>query len=312
MGRSGRLALGAIAAAVAAGQIAPSHLGAAIALALASLLLIGETRPRAGVSALLPVVLGAGLIAVRLAVVPAGSVPLDQPPEGDGPWALVVESTGSPRDGAQTATLATPPDADRPFRIAATLPRYPVVIPGDRVVVDGAIRARPDSPYGAYLLRIGAAGTLTSRTLDGPVRPRRPGTTSRGAPPRVRRGPGPGPPGTRSRPGGRDPDRPAGSGRPRPGRGVHDGRGQSRGRHLGLEHRDRGSRDRGTDGSSRSAETIGRDARGDRRLRRVLRGVGVGGPGGIDGRGRAPRPRDRSRGSRRGGARLGRDTPPRL
>ena len=74
MGRSGRLALGAIAAAVAAGQIAPSHLGAAIALALASLLLIGEARPRARrASALLPVVLGAGLIAVRLAVVPAGA-----------------------------------------------------------------------------------------------------------------------------------------------------------------------------------------------------------------------------------------------
>ena len=165
MGRSGRLALGAIVAAVAAGQVAPGHLGAAIALALAALLLIGETRPRADVRALLPVVLGAGLIAVRLAVVPAGAPPLDRPPDGDGPWTLVVESTGSPRDGAQTATLATPADADRPFRIAATLPRYPAVIPGDRVVVDGDIRPRPDSPYGAYLLRIGAAGTLTSRTL---------------------------------------------------------------------------------------------------------------------------------------------------
>ena len=221
-----------------------------------------------------------------------GRRPLDQPPDGDGPWALVVESTGSPRDGAQTATLATPADADRPFRVAATLPRYPVVIPGDRVVVDGAIRARPDSPYGAYLLRIGAAGTLTSRTLDGPAWSRRPGSTSRGAPPRVRRGPGPGPPGARGRSGGRDPDRPAGPGRSRPGGGVHDGRGQSRGRHLGLEHRDRGGGDRGTDGSSRPAATIGRDARRDRRLRRVLRGVGVGRPGGTDGRRRAPRPRD--------------------
>ena len=86
-----------------------------------------------------------------------------------------MESTGSPRDGAQTATLATPADADRPFRVAATLPRYPVVIPGDRVVVDGAIRARPDSPYGAYLLRIGAAGTLTSRTLEVAAWSRRPG-----------------------------------------------------------------------------------------------------------------------------------------
>ena len=41
MGRSGRLALGAIVAAVAAGQVAPSHLGAAIALGLACILLVG-------------------------------------------------------------------------------------------------------------------------------------------------------------------------------------------------------------------------------------------------------------------------------
>ena len=33
--------------------------------------------------------------------------PLDRPPDGDGPWRLVVESVGSPRDGKQTATLAT-------------------------------------------------------------------------------------------------------------------------------------------------------------------------------------------------------------
>ena len=169
MGRSGRLALGAIVAAVAAGQVAPSHLGAAIALGLACILLIGEVRPHPGVRALLAVALGAGLVAIRLAVVPAGPPTLDVPPDGDGPWSLVVEAAGSPRDGAQTATLATPAGSDRPFRVAATLPRYPVVIPGDRVIVAGAIRPRPDSPYGAYLLRIGAAGTLTSRTLD--VRP---------------------------------------------------------------------------------------------------------------------------------------------
>ena len=51
------------------------------------------------------------------------------------------------------------------FRIVATLPAYPVVVPGDHVTVDGSIRPRPDSPYGDYLLRIGAVGTLTSRSL---------------------------------------------------------------------------------------------------------------------------------------------------
>jgi competence protein ComEC len=166
MGRSGRLALGAIVAAVAAGQVAPSHLGAAIALALAAILLVGEARPHMRARALLPVAVGAGLVAIRLAVVPAGPTLLDRPPDGDGPWTLVVEAAGSPRDGSQTATLAAPAGSDRPFRVAATLPRYPPLIPGDRVTVTGPIRPRPDSPYGAYLLRIGAAGTLTSRTLD--------------------------------------------------------------------------------------------------------------------------------------------------
>ena len=166
MGRSSRLAIGAIAAAVAAGQVAPSHLGAAVALMLAALLLIGEARPKLAAASWMPVAVGAGLIALRLVVVPAGPVPLDQPPDGHGPWTLMVESTGTPRDGQQTTTLASVPSADRPFRVAATMPRYPVVIPGDRVIVDGSIRPRPDSPYGAYLLRIGAVGTLMSRTLE--------------------------------------------------------------------------------------------------------------------------------------------------
>ncbi len=166
MGRSSRLAIGAIAAAVAAGQVAPNHLGAAVALALAAILLIGEVRPRLGAAACLPIVLGAGAIVVRLALVPAGPPPLERPPDGDGPWRLVVEAVGSPREGQQTATLGTPPDGSAVFRVAATLPRYPAVIPGDRVVVAGSIRERPDSPYGTYLLRIGAVGTLTSRTLE--------------------------------------------------------------------------------------------------------------------------------------------------
>jgi competence protein ComEC len=165
MSRSSRLAIGAIVAAVAAGQIAPNHLGAAVALGLAAILLLREARPRIGVGAMLPVACGAAAIAVRLAVLPAAPPPPDRPPEGDGPWRMVVESVGSPRDGKQTATLATTGDGPE-IKVAATLPRYPVVIPGDTVAVDGSIRVRPDSAYGRYLERIGAIGTLTSRTLE--------------------------------------------------------------------------------------------------------------------------------------------------
>ncbi len=165
MGRSSRLAIGAIAAAIAAGQVAPGHLGAAISLGLAAILLVHEARPTLRAGVLIPVAVGAALIAIRLTLSPPGSAVLDRPPDGDGPWALVVETTGSPRDGQQVATLVSPPGADPPVRVAATLPRYPEVVPGDRVVVEGGIRPRPDSAYGRYLERIGAVGTLTSRTL---------------------------------------------------------------------------------------------------------------------------------------------------
>jgi competence protein ComEC len=166
MGRSSRLAIGAIAAAVSASQIAPNHLGAAVALGIAALLLVREVHPRSWVHWALPVVAGAGLIALRLVLVPAGSPPLERPPAGEGPWTLLVVSTGSPREGQQTVTLRTRPDVEPAFSVAATLPRYPQVIPGDVVTVDGTIRPRPESPYGAYLRRIGAVGTLASRGLE--------------------------------------------------------------------------------------------------------------------------------------------------
>ena len=175
MGRSGRLAIGAIGAAVAAGQVAPGHLAAAIALALAAVLLLGEVGARPTGRSWLPIVVGAGLIALRLVFVTGGPAPLDVPPTGSGPWHMIVEGVGSPRDGQQTATLATPSDGSAVVRVAATLPRYPQVVPGDHVIVDGAIRDRPDSPYGEYLLRIGATGTLSSRTVQVEPAPDDPG-----------------------------------------------------------------------------------------------------------------------------------------
>ena len=166
MGRSSRLAIGTIAAALAAERIGTNQLGAAVALAMAALLVLGEIGPRTRVRQLWPIIAGAGLIAARLAIAPPGPALLQLPPDGAGPWRLVVEATGSPREGHQSATLATVPGVMPPFRVAATLPRYPVIVPGDRVVVDGSIRPRPDSPYGAYLQRIGAVGTLTARELE--------------------------------------------------------------------------------------------------------------------------------------------------
>src|SRR3954451_7948536 len=176
MGRSSRLALGAIAAAVAAGRIGPTHLGAAIALALAVILLLHEVRPGLHAGTLVPITVGAAVIALRLLIAhPAADLPAT-PPDGNGPWTMTVLATGSPREGQQVATLTSVPGAAIDMTVAATLPRYPEVAPGDRVVVDGAIRSRPDSPYGEYLERIGAVGTLSSRMLSLLERPIDPAT----------------------------------------------------------------------------------------------------------------------------------------
>src|SRR3954451_3177410 len=175
MGRSSRLALGAIAAAVAAGRIGPTHLGAAIALALAVILVLHEVRPALQAGTLVPITVGAAIIALRLLIAhPAADLPAT-PPDGNGPWTMTVLATGSPREGQQVATLTSEPGAAIDMTVAATLPRYPEVAPGDRVVVDGAIRSRPDSPYGEYLERIGAVGTLSSRTLRVVAAPGDPG-----------------------------------------------------------------------------------------------------------------------------------------
>jgi competence protein ComEC len=165
VGRSARVAVGSIAAAMAAERMGGQYLAATIALAVATLLLLGEVGVSPRTRLAWPIVVGAGLIVVRLAMLPAGTPMLTEPPPGEGPWDLVVTAAGSPRDGHQSATLSTLPGAPIAFAVAATLPRYPNVIAGDRVSVDGQIRPRPASPYGDYLARIGAVGTLTARTL---------------------------------------------------------------------------------------------------------------------------------------------------
>ncbi len=166
MGRSARLAIGAISAALASQQVAANHVGAAIALAMAVLLVLETVRPDRRLRAAWPVVIGAGLIVARLTLLPSDAAAMNDPPPGEGPWSLVVVATGSPRGGHQAATLATPEGARPAFLVAATLPRYPPVIPGDRVVLDGTIRPRPASPYGEYLARIGAVGTITARSME--------------------------------------------------------------------------------------------------------------------------------------------------
>jgi competence protein ComEC len=107
---------------------------------------------------------GAGLVAIRVLVGPAAPIPAPLPEDG-GPWMASVESVGSPRDGDQVARLRLT-TAHGSVAVAATLPAYPVVTAGAIVEVDGRLRPPPDDdPYGAYLRRTGASGSLDVRVL---------------------------------------------------------------------------------------------------------------------------------------------------
>jgi competence protein ComEC len=111
----------------------------------------------------LAVALGIAAVAGRCALASGSPAPAAALPSGDGPWVAVVQGVGSPRAGSRPAVvqLATEP----PASVAATLPWYPVVVPGDRIELRGRIRAPPPDDYGAYLARIGAIGTLRADGL---------------------------------------------------------------------------------------------------------------------------------------------------
>ena len=174
MPRSGWLAIGAALGALAISvdderAIAALLVGVAAALLACAWIRSGH-RARG-------LALVAGALAILLRGILGPTTPeLTGTPNGSGPWAMVVESVGAPREGHQVATLRTLDRGASGFLVAGTLPRYPPVEPGDHVIVTGRVRERPDSPYGAYLDRIGAWGTLDARTLEVRQRPTDPGT----------------------------------------------------------------------------------------------------------------------------------------
>jgi competence protein ComEC len=174
MPRTGWLAIGACLAASAAGSD-DRRLLAALMIAGAFVLLLGMWLPRGRRVAAIAVAIGMVSIVLRAGLGPA-ETSLSGSPAGSGPWTMVVETVGSPREGQQVATIRTITEGPSGFRLAATLPRYPPIEPGDRITVEGRTRPRPDSPYGHYLERLGAWGTLDARTMDALARPVDPGT----------------------------------------------------------------------------------------------------------------------------------------
>ena len=173
MPRSGWIACGAIVAALSVTSADRRAVVAVLASAAFGLVVAAVFERRRSV--LVAAAIGALAITARGVSMPA-TADLAGAPSGDGPWRMVVESIGSPRDGHQVATLRTSDRGSAGFRLAATLPRYPPIEPGDQVEVDGRTRPRADSPYGQYLGRIGAWGTLDARSLIVDDRPSDPAT----------------------------------------------------------------------------------------------------------------------------------------
>ncbi len=107
---------------------------------------------------------GALLIGLRVLLGPA-TTPPPPLPEGSGPWMATVLSVGSPLDGQQTARIDLRVDPG-PVQVAGMLPAFPGIRAGDAIEVRGRLRPPPeDDPYGEYLRRTGAAGSLRATAV---------------------------------------------------------------------------------------------------------------------------------------------------
>lgn len=166
-----RLAIGVIAAAMLLGAAENETRRVALLIALgvgaaipAGWLVSAWLRRPGLVRTISPALAGAGLIALRLLAAPPDIAPADvQLPAGVGPWTAAVVSVGPLRAGDRPAVIELRAPAG--LRLAATFPAWPMVVPGDTVEIDGELEARPDDEYGAYLVRIGAAGVVRARSV---------------------------------------------------------------------------------------------------------------------------------------------------
>ena len=192
MPRAGALAAGAVLAAwliPTIGLAGWSLLGAAVLLGVAFARAMGRVD---ATRFLLVALVGFGAVGLRLLPMTLAAASASAPvlPNDRGPWTFSVETVGSPRDGHQTATLAMTGAGIRAgaraeagagagpsgaIRVAATLPAYPAVVPGDVVTAAGSIQAPPTSPYDEYLRRIGADGTLQATSMTVVPSPDSPG-----------------------------------------------------------------------------------------------------------------------------------------
>jgi competence protein ComEC len=110
---------------------------------------------------------GAWLVAARIGLGVALAPPPQPPPETGVAeiWTARVASIGTPAAGEQRAVL----ELSEPALgiVHARLPRYPILVPGDRIRFHAALDEPPNgSGFADYLRRIGASATVEIRGFD--------------------------------------------------------------------------------------------------------------------------------------------------
>jgi len=164
MPRAGWLAVGAIAAALGAGQmdLAASVLLAVAAVAAAGAALAGGRR-RPGLLAI-----GAALVLARAALGIAAAPPETGPQQALEPsdhHRAVVVSLYAPQAGQQRAILELlPPEPDQ--RVYGSLPRYPSLAPYDEVEFEARLELPDETTgFGQYLVRSGIGYSARIREM---------------------------------------------------------------------------------------------------------------------------------------------------
>jgi competence protein ComEC len=168
MPRAGWLATGALIAAllpttVGVGAQTLAVLGLALLCAAGASRLVRRTR-------LSLALVGAALVALRIGIpaVLAGEVPfVPLAATLDGTWSAEVVGLGSTAGGTQRSHLLVQARTGEPLRVYATLPRYPIVVAGDRISFDGSLEPPPrdESGFAEYLTRSGFHATTRPRAF---------------------------------------------------------------------------------------------------------------------------------------------------
>ncbi|MBA2275151.1 MAG: ComEC/Rec2 family competence protein, partial [Chloroflexi bacterium] len=176
MSRAGWLAIGAFGAGIGA-PLPPHQLGllagsaACLLLIAAGLVTAGHRSPalRAPWMAVAATAIGAAIIVARIALgasLDARGVPAT-PPFDERRWQADILTVGSTAGGMQRAMLAASDGSGTTWRVYAWLPRYPPIVPTDRIAFTARLEPAPsDEGFGGFLARNGAVATVRLRSVE--------------------------------------------------------------------------------------------------------------------------------------------------